>query len=425
MKHSNNEPLSISPTDGQIVKLPKPKLVLYFGIVYLLYMFDYAVRVGIAPMMPLIQKDLQLTDYQVGILFAVFQVAVAIFVIPFAYIADRWSKTKMIALMAFAWSCSAALCGWAKSFPVFAAGRFGVGLGEAAYGPAAFSLITSWFNKDKWGKMLGFLNTSQPVGMLVGSIFCGYMAVKIGWRETLYILAVPSIILGLMALIIPDTKEKATVATSQFLGAFKRCMKTKALILSTIAVGFAGAGLTGAAAWFPTYCVRELGMSVPQAGLTTGILALAAIIGFIVGGFLMDMWGKYDIRSRMWIAAIFGPISASFFVLGFWLHNIPLIFAGAAACTVINTCGHVSSQDLVPSWLKALSFGILTVGLFGISFLGPYVVGLVSESFNVRYGLMSLQATYVISTLIFIWAGFNYLKDYERARDEETSHEVA
>jgi hypothetical protein len=43
----------------------------------------------------------------------------------------------------------------------------------------------------------------------------------------------------------------------------------------------------------------------------------------------------------------------------------------------------------------------------------------------VRYGLMSLQATYVISTLIFIWAGFNYLKDYERARDEETSHEVA
>jgi hypothetical protein len=33
MKHSNNEPLSISPTDGQIVKLPKPKLVLYFGIV--------------------------------------------------------------------------------------------------------------------------------------------------------------------------------------------------------------------------------------------------------------------------------------------------------------------------------------------------------------------------------------------------------
>ena len=162
-------------------------------------------------------------------------------------------------------------------------------------------------------------------------------------------------------------------------------------------------------------------MTVPQGGLYTGILALLGAVGFLIVGFFIDLWGKKDIRSRMWIGSICSLLTAAIFALGFFAKSTPIIFLGAVFATMTTSVGHLSTQDLVPHWLRSISYGILVIGLFAIGLTGPYVTGVLSKSTDIRMALVYSQGFYALAVLFFIWAGFNYMKDYKRARDEEAA----
>ena len=64
-----------------------------------------------------------------------------------ARFADVWVRRSIIAGGLVAWSAMTALSGLAKSFPVLAC-RIGVGIGEAAASPAAFSLLSDYYPRN-------------------------------------------------------------------------------------------------------------------------------------------------------------------------------------------------------------------------------------------------------------------------------------
>jgi MFS family permease len=93
-----------------------------------------------------IKEDLQLTDFQVGLLmgpaFGLFYVFVGV---PIGWLADRYSRRTILSIGITIWCAMTAMAGFVKSFvPLFGA-RMGVGLGEAAVAPCAVSLISDYF----------------------------------------------------------------------------------------------------------------------------------------------------------------------------------------------------------------------------------------------------------------------------------------
>ena len=74
--------------------------------------------------------------------------------LPIARLADTKSRPLIIAVGIFVWSIATAVCGAAKNFWQLFAARMGVGVGEAALSPAAYSMITDSFPKSKLGLAL-------------------------------------------------------------------------------------------------------------------------------------------------------------------------------------------------------------------------------------------------------------------------------
>src|SRR5258708_38643361 len=83
------------------------------GINFLNYMDRY---VGAAPS-PLIQKELHLSDSQVGLLGSAFLLVYAVPAVPFGFWADRGVRTTVVAGGVAIWSLAAIFRGCARSFP--------------------------------------------------------------------------------------------------------------------------------------------------------------------------------------------------------------------------------------------------------------------------------------------------------------------
>ena len=88
-------------------------------------------------------------------------------------LADRKRRTYIIAGGIFVWSLMTAACGLARNFWQLLLARVGVGVGEAALSPPAYSLIADYFPPNKLGRPLGLYSAGVFVGTALAFILGG------------------------------------------------------------------------------------------------------------------------------------------------------------------------------------------------------------------------------------------------------------
>ena len=146
------------------------------------YIFNFIDRSILTILGPYIQKDLGLSDGQLGLLSGtVFALFYGLFGLALGRLADTWVRTWTIALGLTLWSGMTALSGFASNFGQLAAARVGVGVGEASASPAAYSLLADWFPKEKRATALAIYSSGIFIG--AGLSFAISGVVVDGWNN--------------------------------------------------------------------------------------------------------------------------------------------------------------------------------------------------------------------------------------------------
>jgi MFS family permease len=113
-----------------------------------------------------IKKDLGLSDAELGLLYGTaFAVFYALFGVPLGRLADSWARTRLMALGLFGWSLMTVASGFAVNLTMLAVARMGVGIGEASANPAAYSLISDYFPKEKRATAIAIYTCGVSFGM--------------------------------------------------------------------------------------------------------------------------------------------------------------------------------------------------------------------------------------------------------------------
>ena len=120
------------------------------AVLFIVTMLNFLDRQVISIVAEPIKRDLGLSDTQLGLMtglsFAIFYTTLAI---PLAALADRWNRSRIIAIAIAIWSLMTVLCGLAGSFVQLFLARVGVGIGEAGSAPASHSLIADLFPPER------------------------------------------------------------------------------------------------------------------------------------------------------------------------------------------------------------------------------------------------------------------------------------
>ncbi|WP_374651033.1 MFS transporter [Rhizorhabdus sp.] len=135
------------------------------SVLVLAYTLSYVDRQILTLMVEPIKASLQVSDVQIsllhGLAFAVFYTLLGL---PIGRLADRHRRVTIISVGVFVWSAMTALCGLARNFGQLFAARVGVGVGEAALSPAAYSMIADYFGRKTLPKAMSFYTGAIYLG---------------------------------------------------------------------------------------------------------------------------------------------------------------------------------------------------------------------------------------------------------------------
>ncbi|MDP6377866.1 MAG: MFS transporter [Pseudomonadales bacterium] len=146
------------------------------GVLMLVYIFNFIDRNILSILAEDIKADLAITDAQMGFLYGtVFAVFYAVFGIPLARFADVWTRRSLIALGLSFWSAMTAASGLARSFPVLAVCRVGVGIGEASASPAAYSMLSDYYPPGKRATVIAIYAAGVYIGAGIGIFLGGFI----------------------------------------------------------------------------------------------------------------------------------------------------------------------------------------------------------------------------------------------------------
>ena len=398
----------------------------------LLYVINYMDRQVFSVILQPMKIDLGLTDAQCGLASTVLILGMAFFSFPISYLIDRWSRRKAIGIMAILWSGFTFATGMAKNFAGVLIPRAFVGLGEAGFVPGGTAMISASYPKERRGWAMGIFHIAIPLGAAAGVILGGIISAKMGWRAPFLFFAIPGVILGILAFFMKDYK---TVEQPQNTGGLKSFFiaLVDVLRLPTMrwyypALGIAVFMTSSVLVWLPSLMMRILNISEAKAGLITGGIGLAAIIGAPLGGFLADYWQKKNPRGRMYIpvvAYIFGGvlliivIITRFSPLGIGLA----VFYGILAAMAMPAIAAIS-QDVVPVAHKGLSMGLAIFAQYMLGGAwGPYIVGIVSDQLGggaqgLSIAVMLCGVFGIVAGVLFFIAARTYPEDLQKVKDE-------
>ncbi|WP_109354027.1 MFS transporter [Sphingorhabdus sp. EL138] len=153
------------------------------------YVVSFVDRYILGLMIEPIKTDLGLSDTQIGLLlgpaFAIFYVTMGL---PFGWLVDRKKRTWIISAGIAVWSAATVLSGFARNFVQLFIARMGVGIGEAALSPAALSMISDSFVKERRARAVAFYTMAASLGAGLASLLG---AALLTWAETVPKISLP------------------------------------------------------------------------------------------------------------------------------------------------------------------------------------------------------------------------------------------
>ena len=376
-------------------------------VLVIAFIFSFVDRVLISMLVEPLTADLGLSDTQLGLLqgpaFAVFYALVGL---PIVRWADRYSRRAIIGWGIALWSVMTVFCGLAKNFMQLFMARVGVGVGEAALSPSAYSMIADYFPREKLGRAVGVYQAGAFFGaglsFLVGGLViqavagAGVISLPVlglvrPWQVVFFVVGLPGILVALLLLTVAEPPRRGSLAgrTGMSLPAVWRYAADRWRVLGLHFLGFAllAVPITTILTWGFPFLIRVLGLSPPEAALRLGlILVVLSPLGVYTGGWLADLlqrrgYRDATLRVALGAAALLWPLSAVATTttnptLALALF-CPFVFCASLSMAVAPAALQVVVPNQMRAQISATWMLVLNI-LTGTA--GPYAVGLISDA---------------------------------------------
>ena len=429
---------------------PRPEYAWYVvGILTVAYTVSFIDRQIIALLVEPIRRDLQISDTQISLLqgfaFAIFYTVMGL---PIAHFADRHSRRAIIASGILFWSIMTAACGLARNFWQLFAARVGVGVGEAALSPPAYSIIADYFPPDRLSRAISFYSMGIYIGAGLAFVVGGavihlvetagvttlpWLGEVYSWQVTFLTVAAPGLlVVALMATVrepvrrglLPKGNDPVKAPSSPTVGEVIAFVRESRFVLSSHYMGHAFLALIAYAnfAWIPTFMIRVHDWTASEVGFVFGMQVLVfGTSGVVFGGWWADKLrarGRTDANMRvsMYAALVMMPTLIAAPLVSHPVLAIVLVTPGVFLVSVPFGIAPAALQVITPNQMRAQisALYLFVANIIGLG-LGPTVVALITDyvfgdDLAVRYSIAIMGGTVAPLAAVSLALGFKHYR---------------
>lgn len=405
---------------------PSPRANIVLALLLLAYIFNFLDRQILGILAGPIITELKLTDAEFGAIGGIaFAILYSVLGVPLAMLADRTSRSRVIAGAVAVWSAFTALCGTATSFGQLFFYRLGVGVGEAGGVAPAYALIADYFPPQRRARALAIFSLGIPLGLAAGTLIGAYLASWISWRAAFLVMGVAGLILApIMLIFVRDLPRPAATAPLPLRSTFAIIGRKPTFWLMAAAASCSSLAGYGLALWTPSVLERSFGFSLIERGqFLASIFLIGGTTGVFLGGWLADRLGQGDRRWYGRLPALAWLITAPTFAVGLMTQNLWLAWPLLLIPNALNILwlGPVTTavQHLVPQPMRSTASAsfLLLNNLIGLG-IGPMLIGALSDLFKERFGTEALRYAAVSVVGFYLVAALLMLLAVRRMRED-------
>jgi len=373
------------------------------AVLALINFVNFADRQVLNPLVPLLRAHFNVSDAQLGSLQMVLLVVLALASIPFGFLADRFNEPKIICTGVMIWSIAAIGSGLAPTFGILFFARGMVGIGEAAYAPAAQSLISDSFSREHRALAQSIFASGMILGGISGLALGGIMGARHGWQHAFIIVGAIGIIPGLSALKLKEPVRRPRSEVVPLLNLLS-VPAFIAMIIAGICITFSSVSFV---TWGIDYATNYKGFSLREAALSLAVIALlSSVFGALCGGFFADLAQKRFVYGRLMVMAGAFLAAAPFLLLAIQSEEKWIVLAGFFVAMFFMSWYHGPTtavlHDLTPQRAHATAVGLYMTATQLIGASGPLLIGKVSDMSDLQIGLQAATAVMVFGALLLL-----------------------
>ena len=385
-------------------KINKKRNMVLF-LLFLAGVVNYLDRSALSISAPFIQKDLSISAGEMGIIFSSFSIGYALFNVVGGIASDKFGARNTLLVAMVIWSAFSGSVAFAVGFISLIVIRILFGMGEGPLSTTTNKMINHWFPADKRAGTMGIASSGTPLGGAIAGPIVGFICLKFSWRMSFIIIMCIGLVwaiswwkfvkekphdeedIKVQEEIIENSNFEEEKINYKIKTSFY--LKQKTIIFNAIAFFAYNYILFFFLTWYPSYLVKERGLSVATMSLVNIIPWTLGLIGLASGGIISDALAKkfkdkHSIFSRKIIVVSCLFIAAISIILSGIIQNIIgsvamlaiavffMYLTGAIYWGVVNDVVDQDNVGSVGGFMHAIG------NCAGI--LGPLVTGFIVQS---------------------------------------------
>jgi predicted MFS family arabinose efflux permease len=293
--------------------------------------------------------------------------------------------------------------------------------------PAAYALMAAAHKPETRSRAIAIFGTSQLVGVGLGGSLSAFIAERLQWRASFWILGLIGILyavpLSRFFRTMPDAFRWSPGSQASPWSGMVELLRIRTLWVVNWFVAIATFGLFLVYSWLPTFLYDKFHLGLARSGFEASVYPqIGTALGLLIGSTLADRYYHRRHSARYWVilTALFGAAPCIFLIgAGVTLEATRIaaiafgLFSGCIICNQVP-----AAYDVVPPGLRASTVGLLNLLGALISGFGPLLGGMARRTIGVDRLLGITSLIYLATALLVLYSNLRFFaRDHARVQE--------
>lgn len=353
-------------------------------VLTIIFYLNFVSRIILAPLLPNIEQDLNITHGEAGALFLMISLGYLPSLMGSGFVSSKFSHRTTISLSAICLGISLVLVSQCTSLWAIYMSLLLLGISAGLYLPSGMANLTSIFDSGHWGKAFAVHEMGPILSFLTAPLLAEFFLRLFSWRMILILLGSTAILVGIA--FGRFSRGGNFCGEAPNLGSLKTLFAVPGFWYLLILFALGISGTAGIYTMLPLYLVAEKGLDRSWANM---LIAISRISG--LGTVFLAGWTADKLGARKTLTAVFLLSGLTTVFLGFadnfWLVITVILQPLLASC--FFPAGFAALSLIVPSSIRNLgvSFSVPVGFIIGVGAI-PMLIGTMGDTSTFGAGIV-------------------------------------
>jgi len=341
----------------QTFRAQVPPLLLLTSIFFV----TFIARIVLAPLMPGVESDLNISHAEAGSLFLIISLGYFISLLGSGFISSRLTHKQTITLSGLTLGLALISTSFNSGLWSMRLGVFMLGIAGGPYLPSGIATLTTLFESRQWGRAIAIHELAPNLSFVLAPLLCEAVLYWYSWRAVFKVL-------GIMALLLSFVFAKFGRG-GEFHGepvgyaAFRNLLSKPAFWIMVVLFSLGISSTLGIYSMLSLYLVTEHGMARNYANTLIALSRVASIGVTLAGGWATDRFGPREVLRIVFIltglmTVFIGLASTSWVTAAVFLQPIMAVCFFPAGLAALSMISSAKDRNIAVSLTVPLAFMI-------------------------------------------------------------------